>query len=62
MVELRFEWAHDFVKGHVPYVYGERNPAARRPPRQSNRPFDPKRLQNQTHRRINNNLHTAVFL
>ncbi len=23
MVELRFEWAHDFVKGHVPYVYGE---------------------------------------
>ena len=23
MVELRFEQAHDFVKGHVPYVYGE---------------------------------------
>ena len=23
MVELRFEWAHDFEKGHVPYVYGE---------------------------------------
>ena len=21
MVELRFEQAHDFVKGHVPYVY-----------------------------------------
>lgn len=23
MIELRFEQAHDFVKGHVPYVYGE---------------------------------------